>query len=58
MDEAEGSSSSVSGLSVCGEVLVIGLCLDKERAEAVCPTCPGAAQTPRYGIATQLMSAW
>lgn len=57
MDEAERSSSSVSGLSVCGDVLVIRLCLDKEWAEAVGPTCPGAAQTRRYGIATQLMSA-
>lgn len=44
MDEVEGSSSSVSGLSVCGEVLVIGLCLDKEWAESVCPTCPEALQ--------------
>lgn len=51
MDEVEGISSSVSDLSVCGDVLVIRLRLDKEWAEAVCPTCPG--QLKFLGMALQ-----
>lgn len=51
MGEVEGIFSSVTGLSVCGDALVIGLRLDKEQAEAMCPTCPG--QLKFLGIALQ-----
>lgn len=48
MDEVEGISSSVSGPSLCGGELVIGLCLGKEQAGAVCPTCPGAGMALQH----------
>lgn len=48
MDEVEGISCSVSGPSLYGGVLVIGLCLGKEQEGAVCPTCPGAGMALQH----------
>lgn len=45
IDEVVSISSSVSGLSALGDVLLMGLRLDKERGEAVYPTCPAHRYT-------------